>query len=193
MLILASESATRKALLTAAGIAFEARAAGVKEREIEAAAVALGATPPQVARQLAEAKALAVPGGVVVGADQVLALDNRLLHKAPTLEDARERLEALRGKTHHLHAAAALARDGAIVWSAVDTAELTMRDFDDTDRDAVLALEGEAVLGSVGAYRIEGPSIRLFDRISGDYFTILGMPLLPLLAALRQWAPEILS
>ena len=193
MLILASESKTRKALLHGAGLVFEARPAGVNEREIESVAVMNGASPELVAQELAEAKALAVAGDVVIGADQVLALDGELLHKAADLEAARRQLDRLRGKTHQLHAAVSLAKAGRVVWSTVDTAELTMHEFSDAERDLVLALEGEAVLGTVGAYRIEGPSIRLFERIEGDYFTILGLPLLPLLAALRTHAPEVFS
>jgi len=193
MLILASESRTRKALLTGAGLAFETRPAGVNEREIEAAAVMNGASPELVAQELAEAKAIAIAGDVVIGADQVLALEGELLHKTKDLESARRQLDRLRGKTHELHAAVALAVKGRVVWSTVETAELTMHEFSDAERDQVLALEGEAVLGSVGAYRIEGPSIRLFERVEGDYFTILGLPLLPLLSALRTYAPEVFS
>jgi septum formation protein len=193
MLILASESKTRKALLAGAGLAFEARPAGVNEREIEATALVNGATPMLVAEELAEAKATAITGDIVIGADQVLALEGELLHKTRDLESARRQLDRLRGKTHELHAAVALAKNGRVIWSAVETAELTMHDFSDAERDAVLALEGDAVLGSVGAYRIEGPSIRLFERITGDYFTILGLPLLPLLSALRVHAPEVFS
>ena len=193
MLILASESKTRKALLAGAGLAFEARSAGINEREIEATAVMNGASPELVAQELAEAKATAIAGEVVIGADQVLALEGELLHKTMDLETARRQLDRLRGRTHELHAAVALAVRGRVVWSTVETAELTMHDFTDAERDRVLALEGEAVLGSVGAYRIEGPSIRLFERIAGDYFTILGLPLLPLLAALRVHAPEVFS
>ena len=193
MLILASESKTRKALLAGAGLAFEARPAGVNEREIEAAAVMNGATPELVAQELAEAKATAIDGDVVIGADQVLALEGELLHKTKDLESARRQLDRLRGKTHELHAAVALAVKGRVVWSTVETAALAMHDFSDAERDRVLALEGEAVLGSVGAYRIEGPSIRLFERVEGDYFTILGLPLLPLLTALRTHAPEVFS
>jgi septum formation protein len=190
MLILASKSETRKALLAGAGIAFEARSAGVNERAIEAAAVGDGAGAAEVAQRLAEAKALAVSGEIVVGADQVLALDGALLHKVETMDAARLRLDQLRGRTHQLHAGVTLARDGQVIWSAFETAHLTMRDFSDAERDVVLALEGEAVLATVGAYRYEGPSIRLFEKIEGDYFAILGLPLLPLLAALRQFAPS---
>jgi septum formation protein len=193
MLILASESKTRKALLAGAGLAFDARASGVNEREIEATAVMNGATPELVAQELAEAKATALAGDVVIGADQVLALEGELLHKTRDVESARQQLDRLRGKTHELHAAVALAVRGRVVWSRVETAALTMHEFTDTERDRVLALEGNAVLGSVGAYRIEGPSIRLFESIEGDYFTILGLPLLPLLTALRTHAPEVFS
>lgn len=193
MLILASESKTRKALLAGAGLAFEARAAGVNEREIEATAVMNGASPMLVAQELAEAKATAIAGDIVIGADQVLAVEGELLHKTRDFESARKQLDRLRGKTHELHAAVALAVKGRVVWSTVETAELTMHDFSDAERDRVLALEGDAVLGSVGAYRIEGPSIRLFERVEGDYFTILGLPLLPLLTALRTHAPEVFS
>jgi len=193
MLILASESKTRKALLAGAGLAFEARPAGVNEREIEAAAVMNGATPELVAQELAEAKATAVAGDVVIGADQVLALEGELLHKTKDVDSARRQLDRLRGKTHALHAAVALAVNGRVVWSTVESARLTMHPFTDAERDQVLALEGDAVHGSVGGYRIEGPSIRLFERVEGDYFTILGLPLLPLLTALRTHAPEVLS
>ena len=191
-MILASQSPTRKALLRNAGIAFDAIPARVNEREIERGNPVERAAADLLALQLAEAKALAVPGAIVVGADQILALDGAILHKAATLDEARARLQQLRGRTHHLHTAVALAKSGETVWRHVEPASLTMRTFSDAERDAVLAQEGEAVLGSVGAYRLEGPSVRLFERIEGDYFAILGLPLLPLLAALRQHAPEVL-
>lgn len=193
MLILASTSPTRKALLANAGIAFEAVAARVNERDIEAEALVEGVSPPELALRLAEAKAGSVEGAAVIGCDQILELEGSVLHKAANLDEARSRLDQLKGRTHALHSAVALARDGRLVWSAIETARLTMRRFTDTERDAVLAAEGEAVLGSVGAYRLEGPSVRLFERIEGDYFTILGLPLLPLLGALRQHAPRTLE
>ena len=99
----------------------------------------------------------------------------------------------MRGKTHRLHAAVALVRDGELLWSDVETAELTMREFSLDERDDVLTREGDTILSSVGGYRLEGPSIRLFETVTGDYFTILGLPLLPLLAALRAFAPETLQ
>lgn len=193
MLRLASTSATRKALLTGAGLVFESSPAPIDERAEEARA--LGKAPEALARHLSEAKARAVsllhPADMVIGADQILALDSEILHKPEGFEGARRQLDRLRGRTHRLLSGVALCRNGTVLFSATDAAELTMRDFSDDERDAVLQLEGKAVLGSVGSYRLEGPSIRLFERVEGDYFTILGLPLLPLLAALRQHAPDI--
>jgi septum formation protein len=195
MLILASQSATRKALLSQAGLAFEACAASIDERALEAEAAERGADAAEIALVLAKAKAIAVsasrPGAVVIGADQTLALGSELLHKPEGLAGAKAQLDRLRGRTHWLNAGVALARDGETLWSHVESAELTMRDFSDAERDAVLRQEGEAILSSVGGYRLEGPSVRLFETITGDYFTILGLPLLPLLAALRQFAPDV--
>jgi septum formation protein len=195
MLILASQSPARKALLAGAGIRFAASPATIDERALEARELGKGRDAADVARTLAEAKALAVtaanPGATVVGADQVLALGSELLHKPESLNGAAAQLAKLRGKTHNLLAGVAIARDGEVLWSDVEAAELTMRNFSDAERDQVLELEGEHTLASVGAYRLEGPSIRLFERIEGNYFTILGLPLLPLLAALRLHAPEV--
>ena len=196
MLILASKSSARAALLAGAGIRFETCPATIDERAVEAAALGKGIGPPNVARALAEAKALDVarakPGALVVGADQVLALGAELQHKPKDMAEAALQLQRLRGRVHHLHAGVALARDANLIWSDVETAELVMRNFSADERDRVLALEGDAILGSVGAYRLEGPSIRLFEQIRGDYFTVLGLPLLPLLAALRSYAPQLL-
>lgn len=195
MLILASQSPIRATILRNAGLRFVVRAAGVDERAAEAGLDA--ADPGTVARRLAEAKAVAVsrlePGAVVIGADQVLALGDEVLHKAADLAAARARLDRLAGRCHSLEAGVALARNGLVLWSTVDRSVLTMRAFSPAERDAVLAAEGEDVLGSVGAYRLEGPSVRLFSAVQGDYFSILGLPLLPLLAALRQYAPETLD
>ena len=197
MLILASSSLTRKALLQQAGLAFEVLPAVLDERALETEALAAGADGRDVALLLAERKAEAVskahPEAIVIGADQTLTLGAELLHKPASRSDAAAQLDHLRGKTHRLHAAVALAKQGVPLWSDLQTAELTMRDFSDAEREAVLDLEGEAILSSVGAYRLEGPSIRLFETVSGDYFTILGLPLLPLLAALRDHAPQTLS
>ena len=195
MLILASTSPARKALLTGAGLRFETSPAQIDERGIEAER--LGKAPEEVARRLAEAKALEVSGrrlgDVVIGGDQVLAFKGELLHKPADLDAAREQLDRLKGQLHHLHCGVALARDGKLLWSETHSARLLMRDFSPAERDEVLALEGEAALASVGAYRLEGPSVRLFAAIDGDYFTILGLPLLPLLAALRLFASDLLS
>jgi septum formation protein len=193
MLILASKSPARNALLAGAGIRFASSPASIDERELEARALGTGADAGGVARALAEAKALAVSatnsGATVIGADQVLALGSEILHKPVDVAAARVHLTRLRGQTHSLLAGIALARDGRLLWSQVDEARLTMRAFSDAERDRILSLEGDHVLASVGAYRLEGPSIQLFERIEGDYFTILGLPLLPLLAALRTHAP----
>ena len=195
MLVLASQSPARKALLAGAGLRFEASPAQIDERRLEAGL--LGKPAPEVARRLAEAKALEVcarrGADTVIGSDQVLALDGELLHKPADLVAARGQLDRLRGRTHHLHCGVALARDGQLLWSEVHSATLVMRDFTAGERDEVLRMEGDAALASVGGYRLEGPSIRLFERVEGDYFTILGLPLLPLLAALRTHAPATLS
>jgi septum formation protein len=179
-------------LLHNAGLAFTAVPSGVNERRIEERNPVERTNPASVALLLAEAKARAVGGAAVVGADQVLELDGRVLHKTGTLEAARARLSELRGRTHRLHTAAVLAIEGAIVWRHVEAAALTMRSFSDAERDLVLEEEGEEVLSAAGAYRLEGPSVRLFEMIEGDYFAMLGLPLLPLLDALRRHAPEAL-
>jgi septum formation protein len=187
-LILASRSAARRAMLTGAGVPFEAEDAGVDEPAIKAA---FGCDDPAaLAVELARAKALAVsarrPGAWVLGSDQTLAFDGGLISKAASLEAARDRLRIMRGREHQLHSGAALARDNQVVWSDFDTARMAMREFSDAFLDAYLAAEGEPVLASVGAYRLEGMGSQLFDRVEGDYFTVLGMPLWPLLAELRR-------
>ena len=193
MLILASRSPIRKALLARAGIAVEAVPAEVNERDVEAAALRDNATPARVAQLLAEAKALAVDGDAVIGADQVLELNGTILHKPEDSEAARRRLDQLKGKTHLLHSGVAIAKKGAVVWSAVDTSRLTMRAFGNVERDLYLAAEGEAALGSVGAYLYEGRGIRLFEKVEGDYSSILGLPLFVLIAALRRHVPDVLK
>lgn len=197
MLILASNSAARKALLTGAGLRFAARPAQIDERALEAEALGTGADAAGVAEALAVAKARVVavenPGDWVIGADQTLNCDGVLYHKPGDRAEAAGQLARLAGRRHTLNAAIALVRDRQLHWSHVERAELSMRVTDAAEREAVLDLEGEAVLGSVGGYRLEGPSIRLFETVEGDYFTILGLPLLPLLAALRRLAPELLD
>ena len=197
MLILASQSQTRKALLEQAGLAFVTAPARLDERALEQAALDAGGDGRDVALLLAQHKARAVasahPGAIVIGADQTLSLGTELLHKPADRATAAAQLDHLRGKTHRLHAAVALVQDDLLLWSGIETAELTMRAFSDAERDDILDREGAAILGSVGSYRLEGPSIRLFESVTGDYFTILGLPLLPLLAALRIHAPGTLA
>lgn len=187
-LVLASKSAARRAMLENAGVTFEVRVAGVDEEAIKVASGDLDAAA--LAVRLAEAKALAVSRddetAWVLGSDQTLAFDGGLVSKAASLEAARERLRAMRGRTHQLHSGAALAVKGEIVWSGVDTVEMRMREFSDAFLDAYLAAEGEALLSCVGAYRLEGLGSQLFEAVDGDYFTVLGLPLWPVLAELRR-------
>jgi septum formation protein len=148
-----------------------------------------GAGPRDIADALAELKAIKVARSrpeFVIGADQTLEFEGRLYDKAETLDEARERLKLLRGKPHKLHSAVVVAREGAPVWREVATATLVMRDFSDDFLERYLEVEGPASLGSVGCYRLEGPGAQLFSRIQGDYFAILGLPLLGLLEFLRQ-------
>jgi septum formation protein len=195
MLILASRSPARNALLAGSGLRFAVSPAEIDERELETRERGKGSDASDIARALAAAKALAVagsnPGATVIGADQVLSLDGQILHKPANMAAAADQLDRLRGRTHELLAGIALARNGQVLWSHLDAARLTMRQFPDPERDRILSLEGPEILGSVGAYRLEGPSIQLFERLEGDYFTILGLPLLPLLGALRHYAPEL--
>jgi len=187
-LVLASKSDVRGKILAAAGLRFEIRPAQLDERAVEAKAGVADAAA--AARHLARAKALAVatsrPGHLVLGADQTLARGNTRFSKPADRAAATGQLRALRGRTHELHSALALARDDAVLFDCVDTARLTMRDFSDHFLDDYLDMAGDAALRSVGAYQLEGIGIHLFERVEGDYFTILGLPLLPLLGYLRQ-------
>jgi septum formation protein len=187
-LILASQSLTRQALLANAGIDFEAVAAGIDERAVQQASGLLA--PGEVAALLAREKALSVssrqPGKYVIGADQTLALGERLFSKPAGRAQAAEQLGALAGRSHELHSAVAVARDGKIRFEAVAIAGMTMRRLGEAEIDVYLDQAGEAVTSSVGAYQLEGLGVHLFERIEGDYFTILGLPLLPLLAFLRS-------
>jgi len=188
-LILASKSATRRAVLDGAGVTYEAVGSGVDEEATKQVLLAQGAAPTAIAEALAEEKALAVSAarpGLVIGADQTLDLQGRLYDKADTVEAARERLRLLRGKPHQLHSAVVAAEGGAVVWRVTESATLTMRDFSNDFLENYLAAEGEAALGSVGCYRLEGLGVQLFSRIEGDYFTILGLPLMGLLDLLRH-------
>jgi len=186
-LILASQSRARQALLASAGIAFQAMPAEIDEREIQRASGLV--TPGAIASLLAGQKALFVsshqPGRIVVGADQTLALAQRLFSKPAGRSQAAEQLRALAGNSHELHSAVAVARDGKLVFETASVARMTMRRLTPADIEAYLDEAGEAVTSSVGAYQLEGLGVHLFERIEGDHFTILGLPLLPLLAFLR--------
>jgi septum formation protein len=186
-LILASQSSTRQALLANAGIDFEAVPAGIDEREVQQAS-GLSA-PGDIAALLARQKALSVsslqPGRFVVGADQTLARGAQLFSKPAGRTPAAEQLRALAGGSHELHSAVAVARDGQMLFEDVAVARMTMRRLGDAEIDAYLDEAGVAVTTSVGAYQLEGLGVHLFEHIAGDHFTILGLPLLPLLAFLR--------
>lgn len=189
-LILASTSPSRARMLAAAGLELRKEAPGVDEASVRMVLEQTGnVTPSDVAEVLARAKAEAVsekfPGALVIGADQVLALEDRIFDKPKTMEAARRTLLELRGKTHALHACVAVARGGETVWTHADTASLTMRDFTPEFAGRYLADAGDQVLQSVGAYQLEGLGVHLFESVEGDFFTILGLPLLPLLEFLR--------
>jgi len=191
-LILASASKVRGALLRNAGLEFEARESGVNEAQlkIEFAKSPDAQNIDALALKLAEAKALAVsanaPEALVIGADQILSCNGKAYDKPRDMAQARANLQTFRARAHVLHSGVALAQGGEIVWRHADQASLTMRDFGEVFLDAYLKAVGEKVLSSVGCYQLEGPGVQLFEKIEGDYFTILGLPLLPLLAELRK-------
>lgn len=191
-LVLASASTFRSALLNNAGLEFEAVAAKIDERAVEQPLLEAGLPPADIAEVLAIAKAEDVSarntGALVIGSDQVLSLDGEILHKVADMEGARRRLLQLSAKTHHLDSAIALVRDGEVLWSHVERAALTMRSLSPEFVGRHLAEAGDTILSSVGAYQIEGVGIQLFEKIDGDLFTIMGLPLLPLLAELRRQA-----
>ncbi|MDP1736784.1 MAG: Maf family protein [Caulobacter sp.] len=189
--VLASGSRARAQVLAAAGVTFDVAVAGVDEGAVKAGLLAQGNGPREVADALAELKAIKVsrhrPGALVIGADQTLDLAGALFDKAETMAEARDRLQHLRGKTHKLHSAVVVALDGAVIWREIPAARLTMRPFSDAFLDSYLAGAGESILGSVGCYRLEDEGVQLFSRIDGDYFTILGLPLMGLLDLLRRY------
>lgn len=189
-LILASSSPFRRQLLENAGLAFEAIAAKIDERAIEAPLEAAGATPDEVALHLARAKALDVstqhPKALVIGSDQTMSLGARVYHKPPTPEAAKDHLLSLSGKTHRLNSAVAFAKSGVIVWEHVAHAHMSVRPLSPDFIDRHLARVGARALQSVGAYQLEGEGIQLFEKIDGDYFTIIGLPLLVMLNELRR-------
>ncbi len=187
-LTLASTSTTRQALLKNARVAFEAVAPGVDEVAAKASLVAGGASPREIANALAELKAVKVgrrTGRLTLGSDQTLELDGVCLDKPETLVELKAQLLSLRGRVHKLHAAAVLVESGVPVWREVKTASLSMRSFSDAFLDGYLEHVGPGVLGSVGGYHMEGAGLQLFDRVEGEHFVILGLPMLGLLQALR--------
>lgn len=187
-LILASQSGARKVLLASAGLEFDAVTADIDERGIQTASKL--SNPREIGLLLAREKANAVsahrPGSYVIGADQTLALGNRLFNKPAGRTQALAQLRDLAGHSHELNSAVAVAHDGKIVFEDVSVARMTMRQMSEAELSAYLDAAGDAVTTSIGAYQLEGLGIHLFERIEGDHFTILGLPLLPLLAFLRR-------
>jgi septum formation protein len=190
MIILASKSAARAALLRGAGVSFEMWGSGVDEEPLKQAWLTEGRTPATVAEGLAAAKALKVSaeqsGALVIGADQTLEFQGELFDKPADRWEARQRLLEFRGGAHTLHSAVVLARAGELVWRATESAVMHVRGFSDAWLDAYLAQVSDDVLDSVGGYQLEGAGVQLFERIEGDWFAILGLPMLGLLAALRR-------
>jgi len=189
-LILASKSAARRAMLEAAGVPFEIVGAELDEQAAKAGLAGAGFDPGGIAEELAQLKALSVAAdrqALVLGSDQILERDDgTMLGKPESRAEALAQLQSLSGRTHKLHAAAAIVEAGAMVWTHAETVSLTMRPLGDVFLEAYLDAEYEAIRWSVGGYRIEGQGVQLFDRIEGSHFAILGMPLLPVLAYLRE-------
>jgi septum formation protein len=188
-LILASGSAIRAQLLREAGLTFDVQTSKVDEDIIKDEALANGVSPKAIALKLAQAKALDVSrlrSGIVIGADSIVQLEGELISKSPNLEAAAAQMRAFSGRIHHLHSAVAVASGTEILWSTVQTAQLSVRRLSDAFIADYIKRAGEAILSSVGGYQLEGLGIQIFDQIEGDYFTILGLPLLPLLQQLRH-------
>jgi septum formation protein len=189
-LILASASTARAQLLRQAGLSFRIEPAAIDEDAVKRRAQEGGSSAADCALALAEAKASTVSerhdGALVIGADQILIAGDEWFDKPPDIAAARKQLETLRGRTHELVTAAAIVRDGQLIWQATSTPRLTMREFSDAFVSEYVELEGEGLLGSVGAYRLEGLGVQLFAGIAGDYFAVLGLPLLELLDFLRS-------
>lgn len=188
MFTLASKSSIRRQLLINAGLDFEAIGSNVDEDAIKDAMRGQGASPRSIADKLAEAKAMRVSatrGGLVLGCDQILAFQGRAYDKVSTLDEARARLILLRNQTHSLECGVVIAKDGVPIWRLLTSSRLTMRNFSDAFLDAYLERYGRDALASVGCYQFEGGGAQLFDRIEGDYFSILGLPLLEVMAYLR--------
>lgn len=189
-LVLASSSPFRRQLMENAGLQFLAQAADIDERAIEAPLEAAGASPDEVALELARAKALDVshknPAKLVIGSDQTMSLGSRVYHKPKDRAASKDHLLSLSGKTHRLNSAVAFARDGQVIWEHVTHADMTVRPLTDEFVERHLARVGDKALKSVGAYQLEGEGIQLFEKIDGDYFTIIGLPLLAVLGELRR-------
>jgi septum formation protein len=189
-LVLASASQVRARVLEQAGVAFDIRPAQVDEDSVKDALLAAGAPLRDIADALAELKAkrisVSLPDALVLGADQVLAFEGELISKCSSLDEAQTLLRRLRGRKHELISALVLARAGGPIWRTVESASLWIRDFSDRFLEEYLSAEGEEILKGVGCYRLEGRGSQLFARVEGDYFTVLGLPLVPLLGALRQ-------
>ncbi len=190
MIVLASASATRRAMLGRAGVPIEAVPAMIDEAGMKASAKADGLRAGELALMLAEMKASRIsarrPEALIIGADQVLDCDGEWFAKPRDLTEAGAHIRRLRGRSHRLETGVVCMRGGTMIWHHAEAPRLSMRSVSDAFIADYLAREGDALLGSVGAYRLEGLGIQLFDRIEGDFFTILGLPLLPLLGYLRQ-------
>lgn len=188
-IILASASMSRRTMLESAGVAFRTMPAGIDEAAIKRDHARRDARFDELAVDLATRKALAVanrnPSSLVIGADQILVFEGEAFDKPDNVRVARQQLSRLRGRTHWLETAVACARGNDVLWSHHEAPQLTMREFSPEFLDGYLASEGQSVTETVGGYKIEGLGIQLFENLSGDYFTILGLPLLPLLAFLR--------
>ncbi len=189
-IILASKSTARRQILEGAGIPFRWLDANIDETSLKKQALNIGETPDIIASELASAKANLIskhhPDSIVIGCDQLLTLDGKIYDKPANLIEAAAHLNSFRGRIHKLIAAVVMVKAGELIWSHTAEANMQVRDLSDAFIDTYLNTEGEKVLSSVGAYRLEGMGAQLFERIDGDYFTILGLPLLPLLEELRN-------